>query len=320
MNGKQHRRSRSSPPQKSKQSQRRVRSLSRTRTNTQIPKRVRIQKPVRTATHLGNKLSQAIMDHVRKLVPIVRLRDEKKKSIALASSVYFADSKDVKTAPLPQLQKELQALENEIKLMASVVKAGLGNRPIRIKLWVPFVITTTVTSGITNTVTLGAAGSAAIQPSFCSEWPSLVSLFDEYRMHGGTLQWLYNNPVSPTSLNANGASSIPAIGYDPTDGTVANAVNTVCQLAQHKMYATANDTWAGFHAPAKHEFSFRIPSGVMIDEAPTGSTAYGSEWIACDAASAIHGWIKHYHQGAVITAVGTGAGQASYDLEFRCRS
>jgi hypothetical protein len=314
-NGKPQKRSRSSQPTKNRNKVR-FRSLSRTRTNIPTHNRVKTLKNVHTATHSTSRF----IDHIRKLMPIVKARDEKKKSVALASSAYFADSKDLKSAPLPQLQKELLALENEVKLMAGVVRAGLGNRPIRIKLWVPLVITTTVTSGITNTVTIGSVGSAAIQPSFCSEWPSLVALFDEYRMHGGVIHWIYNNPVSPTSLNASGASSMPAIGYDPTDGTVANAVNTVCQLAQHKLYATANDTWAGFHAPSKHEFAFRLPKGVMVDEAPTGSTAYGTEWIACDAASAIHGWIKHYHIGAVVTAVNTGAGQASYDLEFRCRS
>lgn len=287
------------------------------RTASQPPKR---RKTDKHSVFDEKKRMVCLREGLSKMIPLMKSRDEKKKALALASSSYFADQKDLKSPPIAQLQKEIEIIENELKLIRSVVKAGIGNNPISIRLWVPFVITTTVTTGITNTVTIGTAGSAAIQPSFTSEWPSLVSLFDEYRMLGGTLHWLYMNPVSPTSLNASGASSIPAIGYDPSDGTVANAVNTVCQLAQHKILPAANDTWAGFKAEAKHEFHFTVPKGVMNDEAPTGSTSYGTQWIACDAASAIHGWIKHYHQGAVVTAVNTGAGQVVYDLQFRCRS
>jgi hypothetical protein len=255
----------------------------------------------------------------RKIVkPIVEQLTQKSKSLALAKSGFFdVKSKDDKQ-DLTAIQKEVDQLQKELQLAVGAFRAGLGDRPIRMKLSAAFAITTTVTSGVTNTVTI-ATISNAINPSFATEWSSLSALFEEYRIFGGHCKFNYINRIESISASIN-SGTIPCMAYDADDATSATSTLLLTQTAQHRLYSTWVGTATQAVAPAAgitHEFSFHIPKGDATGG--SGTNIPGTQWNPV-AAVTTHGYLKFFHQAAVVTAIDTGAGIIYYDLEFRCRA
>lgn len=232
--------------------------------------------------------------------------------------VKMADPDDVKMI-MEQLKQSYETLCKEFDIAKATMRAGLGDRPIKMRLSATFLITTTVTTGVTNTVNINGNTSGQLSPTACTEWSTLAALFDEYKCTGGHCDFIYSNATSAQAV-AKIPNNIPVIGYDPSDGTALTSSVAVTQLAQHKTITTPVTDGTVTTIPAMgvhHQFEWHVPRGTAIGG--SASVQPGTEWIAVDGASAA-GFLKFHHVGTVITAVDTGAGFIYFNLEFRCRS
>jgi len=213
-------------------------------------------------------------------------------------------------------------LLKEIKLAAGAVRAGLGDRPVRMKLTCGFVITTTITSGVTNTVTIGGI-SNSLNPSNCTEWNTCAALFEEARCFGGEVEFVYLNPVNSDGKTSLIENNIPTIAYDADDNTAATSSLALTQASQHRTI----DVWgvmgtgsfpANTMNPMMHRFRWHVPKGVVSPNTSNTSQP-GTEWFPIAAVPGM-GWLKFYHVGSLATAINSGVGRIYFDLEFRCRS
>lgn len=284
------------------------------------PRKVKMMGPeFRSAQARGKMLKSG----VQKLMPLVAKVKEKEKTLALAKNGYFDGQKDVKFDML-STTKDLDLLKQEVSLAVTAMRAGLGNRPIRMRLSTPFTIATTVTSGVTNTVAIGG-GTNALDPTTMSEWSTMVALFEQYKVLGGEMVFNYVNPTTDgdktVSLQAN---SIPIMAFDADDNAAATGVNSLAVCAQHRLlssisggFTTGTARTCGFTEMRLHSFRWREPRGVA-DHGSGGPDA-GTQWIVCAGAEPA-GYIKFYHVGSVITSTFTGWGICYMDFEFRCRS
>jgi len=224
-----------------------------------------------------------------------------------------ADPDDVKLI-MEQLKQSYETLLKEYDMARNAMRAGLGDRPIKMRLTASFVITTTVTSGVTNTVT-----PSTLNPNTCGEWSALSGLFDEYKCVGGHLDFVYNNPISQYNT-AKTSNNIPVIGYDADDGTALTSTLSGAQLAQHKTLTTTVSDGTTVAIPGMglhHQFSWHVPKGSVPYISGIGDP--GTNWIPVSGVSSA-GNLKFYHVGIANTAVDTGAGICYFNLEFRCRS
>lgn len=274
----------------------------------------------------GHAINNFVKGHVKKMIPVVQAINQKRKAMDIMKAGYFdvkgmKDVKSVDPGDMLQMSKEIELLENELKLANTALKQGLGDRPIRMRISTSFVITTTVTSGVTNTVNINASGNASLDPSKCTEWSALAGLFDEYKCLGGECQFLYHNEVDANVAVV--SDNLPVIGYDVDQNTPSSAL-ALTQLSQHRVLAPPVYNYggaAGATAPAggtKHSFGWHVPRGTAL-YGSANTLAPGTEWVATAGVVAA-GYIVFYHLGKFVTAVNTGAGFIYFDLEFRCRA
>ncbi len=216
---------------------------------------------------------------------------------------------------------ETDLFKKEFSLMRQSARAMFGNRPIRFLTPTTFIITTTVTSGVTQTVDVGSAGTGQILPSGMAEWSSLSALFDEVKVHGGVVDFIYDNPVGPTT-NSKTVLMRPVIAFDPSDSTVLSSTTAGMEMAQHKTLpiqaasaALGSNTavYGGIH----HKFAFRVPPQPVVNN---NGAFVGDAWQAVNGTPTAVGAIKFYHVGSVITAINTGAGHILLDVSFRCKA
>jgi hypothetical protein len=206
----------------------------------------------------------------------------------------------------------VQLLKKEFAFIRGAARAAIGNRPFRTTAPMTFTLTATVTSGIVNTVLTG--GTTTVSPTNITEQTSFASIFDEVKVHGGLVDFLYANPHPVGTLNADAR---PVIGFDPTDATVATNTNEMCQLQHHKTMDVGVVNAGGMLPPSgnHHRFSFVIPKGDMIE---VSSAFVADVWQDMSNAQAV-GAIKFYHIGSAVTAIIVGTGQLMLDMSFRCR-
>ncbi len=257
---------------------------------------------------------------VRAIAPLVKKKSELGKQLTLIKNGYFAaDSKDSKDTT--GLQQQVDNLTKEIQLAVSAVKAGLGDRPIRLRLTAAFALTATVTSGVVNTVTIGGSATGRINPGQdSSEWSAVSSLFDEVKVLGGHITFTYTNSVPTTAATQvnNAGDPLPIIGYDVDSTSVVGSV-AMAQLSQHKAIAplVTGSGAATITSPTLHTFKYHIPRGTAVDLA--NSVIPGTEWQSVQQMDNV-GYIKFYHVGVTTTAVTVGNGVHYYDVELRCRA
>jgi hypothetical protein len=259
-------------------------------------------------------------EHLRKMRQIHPRLLAAERIVAVGKEKWI-DNKDSKS--LAANEQTLADLKKEAAFIRQSARALLGNRPIR--FWTPMslTITTAVTTGITNTVTLGG-GTAAITPQNMAEWSSFQALFDEIKIHAGVCDFVYSNPYILAATYGT-SDALAVIGYDTSDSTAITSTLAGCQLAQHKTLdngiagtggqAIASST--GLSTGVHHKFSFVVPKGTYSD--PAGSFC-GDIWQPTTSGATAVGAIKFFHVGGVITAIVTGAGVLMLDISLRCRS
>jgi len=274
-----------------------------------------------------NKVKRAMSAHgkllrsqvAKSVAPVLELKNKTEKKLALCKSGYFGDSKDSKI-DIPSLQRDYDQLCKELQLLRDTMRAGLKDKPIRMRLSTSFVITTTVTTGVTNTVNINASGNGSLDPSKCTEWSALAGLFDEYKCLGGECEFLYHNFLDQTTLTCV-SDNIPIMGYDVDQNTPSSSL-ALTQLSQHKSFSPITGKAVTFMTSpsenTRHKFRWHVPRGTAI-YGGSNTLAPGTEWVAVAGVVAA-GYIVFYHLGAANTAINTGAGWIYFDLEFRCRA
>jgi hypothetical protein len=285
----------------------RARSRSRSRSKS---KGKTVRPKMRSAAFRKSFAKSSIV----KLKPLVEKKELVGKTVALAKSGYFAD-KDTKTVDLKTTQGEYDNLVKEIKLAIGAIRAGLGDRPIRIRLSQTYTLTATVTTGVVNT-------TVSVLPSNATEWSTCAALFEEYKCLGGSVNFMYANYTSkPSTGGAVDTNGYPVIGYDADDATAATSSLVLTQLAQHEVLSPMIFcSGVGIAAPAcglHHKFHFHIPKGTV--ESGSISIVAGTEWLPVQGVVSA-GTVKFYHVGTEVTAVNVTCGVLYYDLEFRCRA
>jgi len=290
------------------------------RSRSQSPKS-RSKSPKRSSSvKFKSKKSQrketraVITKHLRTIGPVIKRLGLLSKQMEGIKLGYFdSKDKDNKTDP-KAIQNEMDLLNKEIEMARDAIAAGLGDKPIKIRLSCGFVITTTVTSGVTNTVNIAGSGTAQLDPSQCSEWTTCAALFDAYRCHGGRAVFNYNNPIGSGAITSD---SLPVIGYE-IDNVAATSSLALTQKSQHKILDASLTSGGGVSTvPAscvRHDFKWHLLPGIVLGSGDPGS----GEWIATAGPSRV-GFLQFYHLGTVITATNQGAGIIYFDLQFRAR-
>jgi len=306
-------------PQSGSMMARRGRSGSRSRSRSRSKSRGKSSEKKVNGAHMRSAMARK--DMVKRTLPrlssLRALIGAKEKETILAKATYF-DKKDSKI-DLKNMDDQIAVLKKELELAVGALRAGLGNKPIRIRLSAELLITTTVTSGVTNTIQNG--GTSSLSPTNCTEWSTMAALFEEYKCLGGEARFVYCNPSVGSTPPTVVANNLPVIAYDADDNTQATSSILLTQTAQHEVLGSimgptlSTPTTAGTHVD--HRFRWRTPRGTAVGGGTTATP--GTEWIAVSGAQPA-GYIKFYHVGTTVTAITTGAGFMYYDLEFRCRA
>ncbi len=240
-------------------------------------------------------------------------------------NVSFDSLKDTKTNELltDQYQKLYEMACLEFEMARAAMRAGLRDRPIKMRLTCNMTITATMTSGVVNTVTIGG-GNKYLDLAKCSEWSTLTALFDEFKCTGGEVVFVYVDPVpigaAPTS------DALPIMAYEVDANSAASSSLQLTQSSQHKIFdplatiGAFGATQTALATPAssiRHNFHWHVPRGTVV--AANGNTIPGTEWQTVIGTSHYMGVLQFYHVGTVNTATDVGAGFVYFNTEFRCR-
>ena len=181
----------------------------------------------------------------------------------------------------------------------------------------------------------GSSGTAIstvinVRPAAFSEFASFGALFDEFKVHGGTLHF----NIWATGQNNLVVGNDCAIAYDPVDNAAYASVAGVLVASQHvgpitamavtdsSVASTASRT-AAPQATAKHgfwQFHFKCPKEPQFVPNNSQQVMTG-EWCDTNISSSLgdYGYIKPY-----VTSAGSTTANVSYylvlDVEFRCRT
>lgn len=259
--------------------------------------------------------ADAVRHVMRKITPHVAL-------IKRYKSTYF-DQKDFKDTPL-----ELKAAQAELEMARAMLRAGMGDKPIHVRMTATFTLAVNAGATVVNVVVIGA-GDNRTNPSVCTEWSSAAALFDEYKQRGGSVHFRYGggtvvqyNGNGASYANLTGANDMVVIAFDPADSVAATLSTSLTELSQHKILEnvavfSGNTTLVFPGSGDMHKFNWHIPPGVELN---TG-TAVGdaNAWISVDSPVA-NGAIKFVHTASNVTAnINRGTGICYMNLQFRCR-
>lgn len=265
---------------------------------------------------------QIVKGALPRLNKLLLSHDAVKRSIALSKESYMS-GKDTKF-DLKSAETSLDLLKQELALALGAIRAGLGDKPVRMRLTAPMTITTTVTTGVTNTVNIASSSNWLI-PSACTEWATCAALFEEYKCLGGHVDLNYSNQNAYGgtigSINTSQSDTMPMIAYDADDGTAATSSIQLTQAAQHKWLPVWVNGPNGSvtSSPSSHHFKWHVPRGTVSGGSQSLNGEPGTEWVTV-AGVVNAGYLKFFHIGTIISATITGAGIVYFDLEFRCRS
>ncbi len=217
-----------------------------------------------------------------------------------------ADGKDVKV----EKSDTTRLLEADLGAIKMAIGARFKHEAVRIRLTVPFTLTSTVTTGVVNTV-------ISIRPSFSGEFSSLAALFEEYKCVGGVVHFMnyLRAPYLIGSASATLNGAMLALCFDTTNA-VLTSVSSATEYEQHTTVlngAQAGSPLVDIKTP--HQFHFRVPEGIEL-----GGTAYNaSTWVPTTVTAADFGYIKSYSVGTEVVALDSVIGYIRLDCEFRMR-
>jgi len=226
---------------------------------------------------------------------------------------YFSkDSKDGKNEP----SDSTKLLSTELKLLTSGIRSmmreGMGYRPMRIVLTIPFQLTTTVTSGVLN-------GNVSVVPGTSTEFASLATIFDEYKCIGGDVVFAnyirasYAFGVTGSTLN----TSAMVLVYD-TDSTALTSVLNGTEFMNHKLYRIGQQAGGVQSFKETFEnFAFKVPPGIGVDTVTP--IVESGEWVPTTNTSSTFGFVKTYCVTTEVVALAVVSGYMKMECEFRCR-
>jgi len=215
---------------------------------------------------------------------------------------------------------KLLLLEQEIKMLKTMAHNTFGEHPVKVDIPEQFSIGTS-TTGVVNTVHL-------VQPSSLTEFTTLCTIFDEYRVTGGRFEFNLYGVMAQTTTAVGACLPMLVIAYDPADLIALATVSGGCELSKHKLIDVAvySPTTVGFaqHTTTTlHSFAYKVPNGIL-DSASSG--AESGSWQACLAGSGQlpYGAVKLYGSTFFLVTAATATDIAFvvnyYHVEFRIRA
>jgi len=249
----------------------------------------------------GSTLKSALLLLQRKVA-----LTKKKEAFVLG---YF-NAKDEKF-DLKQCEQELSLVDKEFELARATLRAGLGDRPIHVRLPI----------NVANTATAGGLVDAAvaINASGASEWTAFAGLFDEFKTIGGHYHFVTHGSIVTVNTAAVTVDTcFTGMAYD-ADSTVPGSISAIAQLAQHRLYTSPMQNGAGVTLRPvidEREYRFHIPPGTVV---PSGAASLpGTEW-QTTAAPAPVGYLKIYGQYNAVSIAAV-SGVLYLNCAFRCRT
>lgn len=243
---------------------------------------------------------------------------EKKKSTLIEQKrfndryVMVTAAKDEKSGvPLDDPYKDrLQLIDNEIQIIRAGVRSAFGTKLLKFRMPTLYSISSSG-AGVLNTV-------VNVDPSGEPEFASLATLFDEYRVVGGVVD--FNSASFITA--AVGQVSYTVMGFDPVTAAATGSALAIAQMEQHVVvYPTMYVNTAAYHAyiaDKPHKFAYRVSPEVI--EINVANASIGGAWHSTTAAAYFpYGYIHNYGNGLIVS-VPAYTGFHTYHLEFRCRT
>jgi hypothetical protein len=227
--------------------------------------------------------------------------------------VLVADQKDSKAGVENPYSDALKLCEVELTQLRQVARSIMGPmKTYKINL-VENLSFSSAGSGASN-------GSATVDPSTLTEFGTLASLFDEYKVLGGEyrfslMDWVPNTAAAMIAYGV--------LAYDPSDGTNPSTEISLAQKQQtmQVFYGTsvAGATGLTVSHPGGHVFKWKVPPGVLV---PAGATASEgtSNWQPMTSSNGFqpYGWMKYCKQN-VHSNLTQLSGINVYHCEFRSR-
>lgn len=161
-----------------------------------------------------------------------------------------------------------------------------------------------------------------IRPGGTTEYSSWGNLYDEVKVHGGVLHYLWRIKTSSAS---EGTVAVGILAYDPTQNSVLANVENGLQHTQHQWCALPqNDAVPGFTSPVMERgkggmqhFRFKCPEGTQ--RVPGTAGVCTGQWCDTTTTTADWGYIKPYING-VTGQTFLWTYSLELDVEFRSRS
>ncbi len=236
---------------------------------------------------------------------------------------------DLKEEPYEIVSMDVKAPAVIAAGASSKVASGLkrGLKPLRITMPFSFSSTASTTGVLTAVLSVKADSNT-------TEWASLLTLYDEYRMTGGVVRYFLPTQTAAPGTAGLGPDNMHVMCWDPLDPTALGSVREGCENAQHKLIvpsliaAGATDAKTalfGYRNAQSEPFQFRFKVAGAQATAINSSGAVNSTpgmWKLMNAAGSNlpDGYIKQYSN---VSATGSAtiacAGILYLDMEFRSR-
>lgn len=186
---------------------------------------------------------------------------------------YVTVQSDGKTSS-PQDDK-LALIEAEFKAMRGMAKSMFGGQAFKTDLIETFSLDTG-TGGV-------LAKAQAVNPQPLTEWSYLASLFDEYRVIGGKVQFVVHGPMLWVATSAGTNQAMGAWAYDPADNVALTLLAQAAAFQTHKYFPcntivtgnTAGNTLTASMGTMLrndlHTCHYKVPKGIL-DNTQTGTS------------------------------------------------
>jgi len=210
---------------------------------------------------------------------------------------------DTKAAPSTPFDDSLKLIDEEFKNLKMMARNTFGNKPIGYRFHEAAFIQTD-TSGLVQQ-------HFNVDPSNLAEFASLVPIFDEFKVNGGSAQINLFGPMLQTSASL---TCVFAVAYDPTDITAVTSVPNMMENAQSKAFSAplvsqttvggaVTQTPTSTYTPM-HTFKYVVPRGTLIvNSAIIGDGSWQN--MASGASYVPYGYVKFYGSPFRMTGAAT---------------
>jgi len=211
----------------------------------------------------------------------------------------------------PNKQPEMVPFECDVDLLKGIMRSGMGDKPMAVKLSVNFAIQT-------STAGLAQAPVFRLRPSDSAEFSSLATLFDLYKAVNQTSHVYFARSGVASTVDAFWATA-----YDPISSGAYSNVQSIIIAAHHWGPFGTGQSGAIFNTWASHTGFFpmhcAVPEGPAYEYGVTTSIGTGV-WTDCQVTAVDYGYLKSYVGALGGTDTSTIKVYMVMEVLFKCRT